>query len=45
MNVFSDFNHVVSNLPYMIFGLAFLGIVRYKAHILPKEHKPRYDHG
>lgn len=44
LNIFSDFNHVVSNVPYMIFGLAFLAVVRYKAHILPKGQKPKNDH-
>ena len=42
--MFSDFNHVVSNVPYMIFGLAFLGIVKFKASKLPKDQKPKNDH-
>ncbi len=44
MHVFSDFNHVVSNIPYMIFGMAFLVIVRIKAHKLPEDQKPKNDH-
>ncbi len=44
LNIFSDFNHVVSNTSYVIFGLAFLIIVRYKAHLLPESQKPKNDH-
>ena len=33
--IFSDFNHVVSNLSYVMFGLAFMGLVKIKQKKLP----------
>jgi len=42
--IFSDFNHVVSNVSYVLYGVFFLIIVRYKAHLLPPEQKPKNDH-
>ena len=33
--IFSDFNHVVSNLSYAVFGLAFMGLVWIKEKKLP----------
>ena len=43
-NVFSDFNHSVSNLSYFIFGLAFIVCVWIKSHRLPKNQHPKHDH-
>ena len=39
--IFSDFNHVISNLSYVLFGLAFMGLVKIKEKKLP-EHC--FDH-
>ncbi|TRY74898.1 hypothetical protein TCAL_00546 [Tigriopus californicus] len=43
-NIFSDFNHVVSNLPYMIYGFMFVGLVRFKSSKLPPGQNPKNDH-
>ena len=43
-NVFSDFNHSVSNLSYFIFGLAFIACVWIKSLRLPKKQHPKHDH-
>ena len=42
--LFDDFNHVISNIPYIIFGLSFIIIVKIKATRLPEDHQPKNDH-
>ena len=42
--IFSDFNHTISNISYMILGLGFMVIVKIKAASLPKEHDTKTDH-
>ena len=42
--IFDDFNHIVSNISYALFGLFFMIIVKIKAHRLPEDHHPKYDH-
>ena len=39
--IFSDFNHVISNMSYWLFGLAFMVIVYYKSKLLPQSHDPK----
>lgn len=43
-NIFSDFNHVVSNSPYWMFGVAFCCLVWVKSRRLPETNNPRNDH-
>ena len=43
-SIFSDFNHVISNLPYMLYGAVFMILVRFKAFKLPKAQNPKNDH-
>eukprot|EP00095_Tigriopus_kingsejongensis_P000166 maker-scaffold487_size158652-snap-gene-0.34 protein:Tk00166 transcript:maker-scaffold487_size158652-snap-gene-0.34-mRNA-1 annotation:"sid1 transmembrane family member 1" len=43
-SIFSDFNHVISNLPYMIYGFIFVGLVRFKSAKLPESQNPKNDH-
>ena len=42
--MFSDFNHVVSNMSYWVFGLAFIALVYLKSIRLPERHHPKNDH-
>ena len=42
--IFTDFNHIISNISYFIFGLFFIIIVKMKASQLPQDHHPRFDH-
>ena len=42
--IFTDFNHIISNISYFIFGLFFIIIVKMKASQLPEDHHPRFDH-
>lgn len=42
--IFSDFNHVVSNLPYMIYGIMFALLVLFKSSKLPPGQNPKNDH-
>ena len=39
--IFSDFNHVISNMSYWLFGLAFMVIVYCKSKMLPQTHDPK----
>ena len=43
-SMFSDFNHVVSNMSYWVFGLAFVVLVYVKSVRLPEKHHPKNDH-
>ena len=42
--IFSDFNHVISNISYVVFGLAFMSLAWIKTLKLPPENHPRNDH-
>ena len=42
--IFSDFNHVISNISYVFLGLAFMVIIKVKANSLPKGHNVKEDH-
>ena len=42
--IFSDFNHVVSNVSYLIFGAVFVVLVYWKKMKLPAAHQPKFDH-
>ena len=44
LNIFSDFNHVISNVCYVIFGLGFVLLVFLKAKKLPDVQSPKKDH-
>lgn len=39
-----DFNHVISNLGYFIYGLMFIAMVFIKSKLLPEGHKTHEDH-
>lgn len=39
----SDFNHVISNIAYVIFGSVFICLVWLKSKRLPKRHQPKHD--
>lgn len=41
---FDDINHIVSNCGYIIYGLAFILLVRLKAKFLPEENRTDFDH-
>ena len=38
------FNHTISNIGYIIYGLFFIGIVFFKSKILPSDNRPNVDH-
>ena len=42
--IFSDFNHVISNMAYWLLGLSFMIIVFIKSKKLPESNNPKYDH-
>ena len=42
--IFSDFNHVISNISYIIFGLVFMFLAFTKTKQLPEDHHPSKDH-
>lgn len=42
--IFSDFNHVFSNISYVIYGVSFMIIAYIKTTKLPEENHPRNDH-
>jgi len=42
--IFPDFNHTISNLGYIIYGVIFIAIVFYKSRDLPSENQPDVDH-
>ena len=39
-----DFNHTISNLGYIIYGLIFICIVFLKSRIVPSDNQPNVDH-
>jgi len=42
--IFSDFNHVISNISYFIFGLVFIHLCYLKTKQLPEDKHPKNDH-
>jgi len=42
--IFSDFNHVVSNISYVIFGAFFIHLCFLKTKQLPEDKHPKNDH-
>ena len=44
LGVLPDFNHTVSNIGYIIYGLFFVAIVYLKSRILPDDNQPGVDH-
>ena len=42
--MFDDFNHIISNVGYVIYGVVFVMLVRLKAKFLPEENQTNYDH-
>ena len=42
--IFSDFNHVISNISYFLFGISFIGLAKLKTQQLPEDKHPRNDH-
>jgi hypothetical protein len=41
--IFSDFNHIISNLVYIIFGISFMLLAFLKSKRLPETHHPKRD--
>merc|ERR1719215_399941 len=44
LGVLPDFNHTISNVGYIIYGLFFIAIVYLKSRILPTDNQPSVDH-
>jgi len=42
--IFDDFNHIISNIGYIMYGLVFLVLVRLKSFFLPQENRTETDH-
>jgi len=42
--IFTDFNHIVSNIGYIIYGIMFILIVYIKSKMLPEGHQTHEDH-
>jgi len=42
--IFSDFNHVISNISYLLFGFSFILLAKLKIRQLPEDKHPRNDH-
>ena len=42
--IFEDFNHIISNAGYILYGLVFILLVRWKAHLLPADNRTDSDH-
>lgn len=42
--IFSDFNHVISNMSYVLFGISFIVLVFIKSKKLPDSNNPKEDH-
>ena len=42
--IFDDFNHIISNSGYIIYGLVFIILVRLKSLFLPEENRTETDH-
>jgi len=43
-SVFADFNHIISNSGYIIYGTVFIILVRLKSAFLPAENRTESDH-
>jgi len=43
-SVFDDFNHIISNSGYIIYGIVFIILVRLKSKFLPEENRTESDH-
>jgi hypothetical protein len=44
LNIFSDFNHVISNMSYVVFGFGFILCVYLKSKSLPSAQNNKNDH-
>jgi len=42
--IFDDFNHIISNSGYIMYGLVFIILVRLKSNFLPEENRTESDH-
>jgi len=42
--IFDDFNHIISNSGYIIYGTVFIVLVRLKSAFLPEENRTENDH-
>jgi hypothetical protein len=42
--IFDDFNHIISNIGYIIYGTVFIVLVRLKSLFLPEENRTETDH-
>eukprot|EP00090_Calanus_glacialis_P000732 TRINITY_DN10504_c0_g1_i5.p1 TRINITY_DN10504_c0_g1~~TRINITY_DN10504_c0_g1_i5.p1 ORF type:complete len:834 (-),score=156.09 TRINITY_DN10504_c0_g1_i5:117-2618(-) len=43
-SIFDDFNHIISNSGYIIYGTIFIILVRLKSKFLPEENRTESDH-